>query len=276
MRVRVNSKLDSHDTAVFLQWAGLSMLVIYGVTVFTDIFPLALLRPLWLVRFSGKVLGGGAFALTGAVLMVFSLHFDGKVLPLSRFQNPLRKLARLVALGFLLLIPLQAIAGVMVWTSESRDVQQKLNQLQQASVVISKAKDEPALIKGLSLLPGAPRINGQKLAVPVPVVKTQVLAQLNRQIPLLETRSLEIKKLQLESGVALWFKQGVVSGAYAVAFWMLGGIRDQSRVDRGDHPMALAPRPEPSFQRLRPRRVDDMTIPAEWLEGPESMEQSGS
>jgi len=183
-------------------------------------------------------------------------------------------LARFTALGFLVLIPLQAIAGIMVWSGESQVVQQRLGQLEKATVLISKANTEPALIQGLSQLPGAPKVNGQKLSVPVPVLKSQVLAQLNRQIPLLETQISTLKKLRLEAGVAQWFKQGVISGAYAIAFWMLAGIRDRSQVGSGAHPMALAPRPIPVRAGIRPRRVDDMTIPPEWLEGPEVSEQS--
>jgi hypothetical protein len=270
----MNRDIDTHDTAVFLQWAGFALIVIYGVTVVVELLPLALFKPAWLVGFSGKVLGGGAFALIGAVMLVMALHFDAKVLPLSRLQKRLRQLARLAALGFLLLIPLQAFAGIMVWKGESQDVQQRLGQLEKATVLISKANSESALIQGLSQLPGAPKVSGQKLSVPVPVLKSQVLAQLNRQIPLLETQTAALKKLRLEAGVAQWFKQGVISGAYATAFWMLAGIRDRSQLGSGANPMPLAPRPIPVSTGGRPRRIDDLSIPPEWLEGPEPSEQS--
>jgi len=275
----VDNEFDSHDAAVFLQWAGYALIVIYAITVITEVMPLALLQPTWLILFSGKILGGAAFALTGAVLLVIALRFDPQVLPLSRFQKRLRQSARLVALGFLLLIPLQTIAGVVGLNNDARDVQRRLVQLEQATEVISKANDEQSLIEGLSLLPGAPKFNGQKLSVPVPLVKKQVLAQLNRQIPLLQTRVQQVKKLRLENGLVLWLRQGVVSAAYAIAFWMLGTRRVPFRVtDDGDESRPFSPEPIPVFSpgRLRrSRRGDHMAIPPEWLEGPESVDQSG-
>ncbi|MFZ0407389.1 MAG: hypothetical protein WAM11_04665, partial [Cyanobium sp.] len=174
---------------------------------------------------------------------------------------------------------LQPIAGFLVWSTETKDVQQRLSQLQQATEVISKANNETSLIEGLSLLPGAPRPNGQKLTVPVPVVKAQVLAQLNRQVPLLETRISEVKKLRLENGVAQWFKQGVISAAYALAFWMLAGIR--TKVPLGlegfEEMQELTPADSaPNFWRGRPRQSNNLIIPPEWLDETESVEQSGS
>ena len=276
----VDNEFDSHDAAVFLQWAGFALIVIYAITVITEVIPLALLQPAWLILFSGKILGGGAFALTGAVLLVIALRFDPQVLPLSRFQKLLRQSARLVALGFLLLIPLQTIAGVVGLNNDAQEVQRRLVQLQHATDVISKANDEQTLIEGLSLIPGAPKLNGQKLSVPAPLVKKQVLAQLNRQIPLLQTRVQQVKKLRLENGLVLWLRQGVVSAAYAIAFWMLGTRRVPFRVgDDGHESGVLSPEPIPAFSpgRFRPsKRVDHMAIPPEWLEGSESADQSGS
>jgi hypothetical protein len=268
----MNNDIDSHDSAVFLQWAGYSLLFIFAVTVVMEVLPLALLQPAWLVRFSGKILGGGVFALTGAVLLVIALRFDPEVLPLARFQKRLRQLARLVALGFLLLIPLQMVAGIFVLKTDAQDIQRKLTRLEQATQVISKSTTESGLINGLAMLPGAPRPNGQKLAIPAPIVKAQVLAQLNRQIPLLQNRVSEVKKLRLETGLAVWFKQGVISAAYATAFWMLGSVHGQSWARNGGYPMPMASRPNPIMGWRRQRRRDSMTIPPEWLEGIEGTE----
>lgn len=268
----MNDEIDTHDAAIFLQWAGYALIIIYSITVVVEMLPLALLQPAWLVRFSGKLLGGGVFALIGAVLLVIALRFDPEVLPLSRFQKRLRHLARLVALGFLLLIPLQMIAGFFVLNTDAQDVQRKLAQLENAAEVISKSNTETGLINGLALLPGAPKPNGQKLSIPAPIVKAQVLEQLNRQIPLLQTRISQVKKVRLETGIAVWFKQGVISAAYAMAFWMLGSVRRQSLAYKGGYPMTLPSNPI-KIPGWRPkRRRDSMTIPPEWLEGMEGMD----
>ena len=268
----MNDEIDTHDAAIFLQWAGYALIVIYSITVIVEMMPLALLQPAWLVRFSGKILGGGVFALTGAVLLVIALRFDPEVLPLSRFQKRLRQLARFVALGFLLLIPLQMIAGFFVLNTDAQDIQRKLAQLENATVVISKSNTEIGLINGLALLPGAPKPNGQKLSIPAPIVKAQVLAQLNRQIPLLQTRIAQVKKLRLETGLAVWFKQGVISAAYATAFWMLGTVHRQSLAYKGGYPMTLASSPIKVLGWRPRRRRDSMTIPPEWLESMEGMD----
>jgi hypothetical protein len=267
----MNDEIDTHDAAVFLQWAGYALIVIYSITVVVEVMPLALLQPAWLVRFSAKILGGGVFALTGAVLLVIALRFDPEVLPLSRFQKRLRQLARFVALGFLLLIPLQMIAGFFVLNTDAQDIQRKLAQLESATEVISKSNTETGLINGLALLPGAPKPNGQKLSIPAPIVKAQVLAQLNRQIPLLQTRIAQVKKSRLETGIAVWFKQGVISAAYAIAFGMLGTVHRQSLAYNGGDPMTLASGPIKVLGWRPRRRRDSMTIPPEWLEGMDGM-----
>ena len=268
----MNDEIDTHDAAIFMQWAGYALIIIYSITVIVEMMPLALLQPAWLVRFSGKILGGGVFALTGAVLLVIALRFDPEVLPLSRFQKRLRQLARFVALGFLLLIPLQMIAGFFVLNTDAQDIQRKLAQLENATVVISKSNTEIGLINGLALLPGAPKPNGQKLSIPAPIVKAQVLAQLNRQIPLLQTRIAQVKKLRLETGLAVWFKQGVISAAYATAFWMLGTVHRPSLAYKGGYPKTLASSPIKVLGWRPRRRRDSMTIPPEWLESMEGMD----
>ncbi len=272
----MDNEISSHDTASFLQWAGCALIVIYGVTVMMDIMPIALLQPAWLVRFSGKVLGGGALALTGVVLLVLALHFDPKVLPLSRFQQGIRGLAHLVALLLLLLIPVQTIAGLAVLNDDSRDIQRQLNQLQQATELISIANSETALIKGLALLPGAPKSQMQKITVPFAIVKTQVLRQLNRQIPVMQTRIDLINKLRLEKGMTLWFKQAVISFAYAMAFWALGSTRNQlAASQRSPSPLALVLSPILVLQNLGLGRRDPIEIPPEWLESSNPAEHTG-
>ena len=263
----MNDEIDTHDAAIFLQWAGYALIVIYSITVIVEMMPLALLQPAWLVQFSGKILGGAVFALTGVVLLVIALRFDPEVLPLARFQKRLRQMVRFVALGFLLLIPLQMIAGFFVLNTDAQDIQRKLAQLENATEVISKSNTEAGLINGLALLPGAPKPTGQKLSIPAPIVKAQVLAQLNRQIPLLQTRISQVKKLRLESGMAVWFKQGVISAAYATAFWMLGTVHRRSLASKGGYSMSPVSSPIKGLGWRRQRRHDSLTIPPEWLDG---------
>ncbi len=262
----VDEEFSSQDTANFLQWSGYALIVVCGITTIVDMLPVALLQPVWLVRFSSKLLGGGILALTGMVLLVLALRIDPGVLPLSRFQKRIRIMGRFVALVFLLLIPVQTIAGVVVLDDESRTIQSRLTQLQQATDLISIANNENELINGLALLPQSPISKGQKLSAPFAAVKSQVLRQLNRQIPQLQTRIEEVKKVRLVHGTTQWFKQAVISAAYAMAFWTLGSVRTQSRAGLRHHPLQLAFSSIPMLRNLRLGRRNRMEIPAEWLE----------
>ncbi len=271
----MKDEISSQNTAIFLQWAGFALIVIFSVSLVVDVLPIALLQPVWLVQFSDKVVGGGSLALTGVAFLVLALRFDPRVVPLSSFQQRIGGLTRLVALVFLLLIPLQTIAGFVILHDHSRDIQRNLTQLQQATELISLANSETALIKGLELLPGAPKLKEQKLSVPFTTVKTQMLRQLNHQIPLLQTRIEKLEKLQLNKGMTHWFKQAVISAVYALAFWTLGRSRNQSDASQRCHPVLPAIHPIPVLQNLRLDRRDPMEIPPEWLASSKPADRAG-
>ena len=115
--MRPSSDSSHSGTPVLLSAPGLSVValvlfVLFASLVAAALFPLQLLDPAWQLRLAGTLINSAPFPLLGLALLQIAAEL-GPHDPLMKSRARLcAQLAVAAALGFLLLLPLQTIAGL--------------------------------------------------------------------------------------------------------------------------------------------------------------------
>ncbi|MCX5947200.1 MAG: HpsJ family protein [Cyanobacteria bacterium] len=183
-----SSEPSRSGTAVLLSAPGLSVValvlfVLFGSLVTPALFPLQLLDPAWQLRFAGTLINSAPFPLLGLALLQIAVELGAHNPQLKSRQKLCSQLSVAVALGFLLLLPLQTIAGLQ--TSRSLNTAQatrinsaeaKLKALRQA---VASATSNEEINQRLQRLQG-PVLGPADIAQPLPLLKAQVAAVLDQ------------------------------------------------------------------------------------------------
>ena len=90
---------------------AMGLFVLFGIAVFSQLFPLRLLAPAWQLRFAGVLIERGPLALIGLALLQLGTHLDPANAGLQARWQQVGRLGVVAVLGFLLLIPLQLVAA---------------------------------------------------------------------------------------------------------------------------------------------------------------------
>jgi len=112
-----SSESSRSGTAVLLSAPGLSVValvlfVLFASLVTPALFPLQLLDPTWQLRLAGTLINSAAFPLLGLALLQIAAELGPHDPLLKNRAHLCSQLAVAAALGFLLLLPLQTIAGL--------------------------------------------------------------------------------------------------------------------------------------------------------------------
>jgi hypothetical protein len=162
---------------------ALVLFVLFGSLVAAALFPLQLLDPAWQLRLAGSLINSAAFPLLGLALLQIAAELGPHDPQLKNRARLCAQLAVAAALGFLLLLPLQTIAGLK--TSRSLNTAQaariqgaeaKLRALRQA---VASAASNADLNQQLQKLEG-PVLGPADIAQPLPLLKAQVGAVLDQ------------------------------------------------------------------------------------------------
>jgi len=107
---------------------SLALLGIFLATVIVRAWPPKILDPQWQLAFSADLINNGSLALMGALLTPLALAFHPGSDRLRARRNAFRSWALAAAIGFLLLIPLQASAGWRLYRTISSNAEQQSSQ----------------------------------------------------------------------------------------------------------------------------------------------------
>jgi hypothetical protein len=166
-----------------LSVVALVLFVLFASLVAAALFPLQLLDPAWQLRMAGSLINGAPFPLLGLALLQIAAELGPHDPLLKSRARACSQLAVAAALGFLLLLPLQTIAGLK--TSRSLNTAQaarilgaeaKLKALRQA---VAGAASNADLNQQLQKLSG-PVLGPADIAQPLPLLKAQVGAVLDQ------------------------------------------------------------------------------------------------
>lgn len=216
------ARISSNQVADSLQWAAYALILVFLAQVIAALFPIALLQPQWMVRFSAALRGTASLPMLALALVLVANMIDGGVLPSSRQIQKMRRIASIASLGFLLLIPLQSYATVRTINSQVQERQDQLNKVIAAANQIQKASTEQELRLALQAIPGGEELSRRPLGADVQTVKTALLQRLRPSVKRFETQLKEVKSKALENIITPLIRDGLISLAYALGFAGLG------------------------------------------------------
>lgn len=167
------------EVAIALQWGAILMFVLFLVGILGSAWPVRLIDPLWLQTVSDKLLASGAIAMIGAILLMLARLIDPHSILIGRRVALLRRLSFWIALGFLLLIPLQIYSGINLLRRFRANDTRELNAYIATTRAIESARSYDDILKAMRLLPGQAPALPSSINVPLESVKTRLSNDLN-------------------------------------------------------------------------------------------------
>lgn len=165
--------------ARYTYWVGLALLGSF-LTGLINALPPRLLDPAWQLNLIGLLLSSGGIALIGALLICLARVFDQNDRQIQKRAQLVRNLATWVALGWLLLIPLQLFLGVRLINSQGSSELGQIEAIERVAKAVRDANSEFELRKAMAQVPNQPPL--PPLTVPLPVAKANLLAQFQKTI----------------------------------------------------------------------------------------------
>lgn len=220
----------SVDLRRILTAASIALIGIFVVTVVAQALPLQLLRPEWIQRTCASIIGGVSFPLIAMVFLLLSvegtndLNRAGPPAPEPRLITNLRILSWVVALGFVLMIPLQTWAGVKVLQAQIGAERQQLLPYQRALALIRLAETPDAVMFAISTLPGVPPDLAGAPRDPLPQVKQKLISQIEPQIKARQSQLNALNAERWQQAILTWVKQAFNAVFCAFAFGAIGRL----------------------------------------------------
>jgi hypothetical protein len=156
-----------------LSEVALVLFVLFATLVVGALWPVQLLNPLWQLRLPDSLVNGAPFALLGLALLQIAVELGLRDPVLQRRQRLCSHLAVAVALGFLLLAPLQGVAGLQqsrsstsVQSSRITGAERRLVALRQA---VASTNSNEEINQRLQRLQG-PVLGPADIAQPLPLL----------------------------------------------------------------------------------------------------------
>ena len=176
--MRPRSESSRSGSPVLFSAPGLSevalvLFVLFATLVVGALWPVQLLNPLWQLRLPDSLVNGAPFALLGLALLQIAVELGLRDPVLQRRQRLCSHLAVAVALGFLLLAPLQGVAGLQqsrsstsVQSSRITGAERRLVALRQA---VASANSNEEINQRLQRLQ-CPVLGPADIAQPLPLL----------------------------------------------------------------------------------------------------------
>lgn len=222
----------SVDLRRILTASAIALFGIFAVTVVAQALPIQLLRPEWIKRVCGVVLGGVSFPLIGMVLVLLASEAEQNSRDKDRAvpapERPvvtnLRRLSWVVAIGFVLMIPLQTWASLKEFQQVMRTDRQQLVPYEKALGLLRLAETNEALLYAISTIPGAPPNLSGTTKDPLPVVRQNLINEIEPQVKARQNELKDLNNKRWQLNIVLWVKGGLNAAFCALAFGAIGRL----------------------------------------------------
>jgi hypothetical protein len=198
-----------------------ALLVGFAAAMVVVMIPPRLLAADWQWRFSGALIDNGPAALVGLGLLHLAAYLDARNTRLKDCVSGLHRWAAAAAVGFLLLIPLQVVAGVRGLSNASLNEKRQLGQLDQRLAEVRQAiRTAPDLASLQRRIPPevASSLGPLALQQPLPQLKAQLLTLLDQTQQQFAARLSAPRTSRLWTVIERSLRVVISAPAYAVAF----------------------------------------------------------
>jgi hypothetical protein len=204
------------------------LLVIFLASILTTALPPKPLEPQWQLALIAALINNGSLALVGALLTPLALWINPKNMRLRARLKACRGWALAAALGFLLLIPLQAAAGWRLFHSITSSQEQQgslfAQQLSGLREAINSASSQQDLqLKLQKLFGNNAGLTPAQLNTPINELRQQLLSQAEQASNRLQQRLEAQASLKPDRLIRESLRIAISSVAYGVGFAFLGG-----------------------------------------------------
>ena len=209
------------DLAEPLKWIGFALLGIYAATVFAAALPVKLLDPVWINRVCGSIRGGVSFPLLAMAVILIGAYLErtGNEPPLI---TRLRRLCSWVALGFVLMIPLQIWSGQKLIDQAIQNQQARIQPGEMALKALYAATNADELQAAIRSIPGAPPNISNRFDEPVRKVRDRLIAEIEPQLDKQKDQIRGVTGEIRRDNVIGLVKDAIVAMFSALAFAALG------------------------------------------------------
>jgi hypothetical protein len=211
-----------------LEALSLALLGIFLATLVVGAWPPKILDPQWQLGFSAELINNASLALVGALLTPLALAFHPGSQRLRDRRNTFRRLALAAAIGFLLLIPLQASAGWRLYRTITTNAEQQSSQSARRLAEIRQAIDtatSPQEIQAkLSQLVGNNAgLTPTQLRTPINQLRQELLSRADQAANRLQQRIEAQSSFKPDRLIKETIRITLSSLAYATGFAFLSG-----------------------------------------------------
>ena len=211
-----------------LEARSLARLGLFLATVVVGAWPPMILDPQWQLSFSAGLINNASLAVVGALLTPLALAFHPGSDRLRSRRNAFRRLALAAAIGFLLLIPLQASAGWRLYRSVTSTAEQQISQsarkLTEVRQAIATATSPQELQAKLNQLVGNNAgLTPTQLRTPIDQLRQELLARADQALNRLQQRIEAQSSFKPDRLIKETIRISLSSLFYSVGFAFLSG-----------------------------------------------------
>ena len=167
------------DGARYIHWVGLVLLGGFLVSLI-NVLPPKFTDPTWQLTTISLLIAGGTSALIGSLLVCLARLFNLGDRQVQKRSALVRTLASWVALGWLLLIPLQLYLGVRLINTQMGNEVGEIRTFERIARAVRNATTEDELRAAMAQVPNTPPL--PRLTVPLEIAKANLLAQFQKTI----------------------------------------------------------------------------------------------
>jgi len=217
---------------------SLALLGIFLAAVLVNACPPKLLDPQWQLALTADLINNGSLALVGALLTPLALAFHPGSDRLRTRRKAFRRWALAAAIGFLLLIPLQASAGWRLYRTVSNNAEQqssqsarKLAEIRQAIATATSTQEIQARLQQLA--GNNAGLTPTQLRTPIDQLRQELLAGADQAANQLQQRIEAQSSFKPDRLIKETIRIALSSLFYATGFAFLSGILPRSSHRRG-------------------------------------------
>ncbi len=213
---------DRSDTSRFTFWVGVTLTGIFLLPLI-NLAPARFTDPVWQLNLISLLMSNGAWALLGVLLICLAHLLNDSDRMIRDRAKLMRNLASWIALGWLLLIPLQLFLSVrLINTLAAREIGEIQN-VQRVNRLVSNATTEAEVRAALAQLPNQPPL--PRLTVSVDIAKANLLGQIQRNINAAKNRQEQRASDRWQTWLKEAFRNALQCSLLALGFLAIGKKR---------------------------------------------------
>lgn len=210
------------DGARYIHWVGLVLLGSFLVSLI-NATPIRIAEGPWQLNLIGILLNNGGIALLGSLLICVARLFNLNDRQVKSRSLLIRTLASWVALGWLLLIPLQLFVGVRLINTQVGTEIDQVKRLERVAREVRNANTELELRTALAQLPNQAPL--PPITVPLEVAKSNLLAQFQKSINGAKNKLDDLNSNRWQTWMKEVFRNSLQSLLFSIGFLAIGKNR---------------------------------------------------